>query len=78
MPSGMLEPSVIRGEERAPLLRQTEVDATEVYPVIQSIRAVSTQSIGIHVLLLSLSVRMLWCVLCIIQEYFQAHIELRS
>ena len=78
MPSGMLEPSVIRGEERVPLLRQTEVDATEVYPVIQSIRAVSTQSIVIHVLLLSLFVRTLWCVLCIIQEYFQARIELRS
>ena len=57
MPSGMLEPSVIRGEERVPLLRQTEVDATEVYPVIQSIRAVSAQNIVMHAALLSSAVR---------------------
>ena len=78
MPSGMLEPSVIRGEERVPLLRQTEVNATEVYPVIQSIRAVSAQNIVMYPLLLSFAVRTSWCVLCIIQEGLQAHIELRS
>ena len=78
MPSEMLEPSVIRGEERVPLLRQTEVDATEVYPVIQSIRAVSVQNIVIHALWLSFAVRTLWCVVCIIQEGLQTHIELRS
>lgn len=41
-----------REGERQPLLRQREVDATEVYPVIQSIRAVGSHGpLSVYILL---------------------------
>lgn len=61
--------SSVASAERVPLLQQRrEVDTTEVYPVIQSVRSVSTSYFSFVKLLLR-SFRTLWWVYCASPEH---------